>query len=443
MPWFKAGPLFSNAKLLKETYQNKLTTPDIAVKCIESSFNVVVPLGCGEPSILLEALVQRKNELRDVKIYQMLPLTKASYFNIGLEKYFRHVSWLTSGISKRGVQEGRAGVMPGYFHEYPKFIRESLDVDVFMGTVSPMDEHGFFSFGVSVDYTMAAVEKADKVILVVNSHMPRTLGAGFIHLSQADYIIENDDPIPEIPTGEPNPRDLAIADAIAELVEDGSTIQLGLGTTSYAVAQALKSKRGLGVHTQFITDGIVDLVDAGAISNRRKSINPGKIICTSAAGTARLYHFINNNPMVEMHPASYTNDPHIIARNRKMISVNCGAEVDLLGQVCSETIGPKNYSGTGGQVDFARGTANSPGGKSFIALYSTNYKGVSSIVPALSHTTVVSISKNDVDYVVTEYGAVRLKGCTVKQRAERLIAIAHPDHRDGLTEAARKMGLTR
>lgn len=441
MVWFKAGPLFEDSEKLTRMYEEKCTTASQAVSVITSGDNIVVPPGAAEPEILMEALANRRAELKDVRIHQMLPLREASYLKPGMERHFRHVSWLTSSVVKRGVKEGRAGVMPGYLYEYPGFIRD-MDVDVFMGTVSPMDEHGYFSFGVSVDYTIAAAGCAKKVILVVNPNMPRTMGYSFIHVSQADFIVEDQSPLLEVAKPTLTKVDNKIGDYVCELVNDGSTIQLGLGLVANAAAQCLTSKKGLGIHSHFITDTICDLVECGAVTNRRKNLHQGKIICSSAVGTKRLYQFMNNNPLFEMHALSYTNDPLVISRNHNMVAINSVDEIDLLGQCASEPIGPKLYSGTGEEVDFARGAMNAEGGKSIVVLHST-HKGRTKIVPMLESGSVVSLNKNDVDYVVTEYGIAKLRGKTYRQRVEALTAIAHPDHRDGLTEAAKKFGLTR
>lgn len=441
MVWFKAGPLFEGSEKLSAMYKAKLVSPAEAVSIISSGDNIILPPGAGEPEVLVEALAERRTELKDVRIHQMLPLREATYLKQGMERHFRHISWLTSSVIKRGVKEGRAGVMPGYLYEYPELIKD-LDVDVFMGTVSPMDEHGYFSFGTSVDYTIAAAGCAKKVILLVNPNMPRTMGYSFIHISQADLIVEDNSPLLEVPKPTLNKIDQTIGDYICQLVDDGSTIQLGLGSVANAAAQCLKEKKGLGVHTHFVTDTIMDLVECGAITNRRKNLHPGKIICSSAVGSQKLYKFMNNNPLFEMHSVSYTNDPMIIAKNDHMVAINSVEEIDLLGQCASEPIGPKLYSGTGEQVDFARGAMKSRGGKTIVVLHST-HKGRTKIVPALESGSVVSLSRNDVDYVVTEYGIAKLRGKTYRQRAEALIAIAHPDHRDGLAEAAKKAGLTR
>ncbi|MFZ5898974.1 MAG: acetyl-CoA hydrolase/transferase family protein [Bacillota bacterium] len=442
MVWYNAGPVSDKEELLERQYQGKLRQPEEAVQLIESETNVVVPLGCGEPVVLLDAMVQRRHTLRNVRIHQMLPLHEAEYLKPGMERHFRHVSWLTSDVTRPGVQAGRAAAMFGYFHEYPRFFAENVHVDVFMGTVSRMDRHGFFSFGVSVDYTTTAAQHAKKVILAVNPNMPRTHGDTFIHVTQADVLVEDDSPLCEFFYPPPGEIEKTIAGYVGELVEDGSTLALGIGPIPQAVARGLLHKKGLGIHSEFITDAAVDLVEAGAVTNRRKTIHQGKIVCTSALGSQKLYRFIDDNPMIEMHKVSYTNDPNVIARNIRMVAVNSASQVDLQGQAVVETFGPKRL-GTGGQIDFARGAAMSDGGKFILVLSSRNKKNQSAIVPELGRGAVVGIGRNDVDYIVTEYGVAKLKGKTARQRAEALIAIAHPDCRDGLKEAAKKLGLTR
>ncbi|WP_081410963.1 acetyl-CoA hydrolase/transferase family protein [Desulfotruncus alcoholivorax] len=427
---------------IREVYSKKLVTAEEAVKVIKSGDNIALPLGCGEPRALVTAMAKRHNELKGVKVHQMLPLKEADYLSPEMAKSFRHVSWFTSGVNRRAVNEGWADFMPGHFHDYPRLFQEYITVDVFMGMVSPMDERGFFSFGLSVDYTTTAAAEARVVILEVNPNMPRTRGESLIHISDVDYVIENNAPIPEIPIPPLTEEDKIIGGYIAEMIEDSSTIQLGIGGMPNAVAQALVNKKDLGIHTEMITDGMVDLVESGAVTGRKKTIHPGKIIGSFAAGTRRLYNFLNDNPMVEMYPVSYVNDPYVIGKNYKMVSINATLEIDLLGQCASETIGPKQYSATGGQADFAQGCLRSPGGKGFIALHATAKNGtISKIVPFLQQGAVASCSKNDVDHVVTEFGVAKLRGKTARERALELISIAHPDFRADLRAAARKMNL--
>lgn len=432
----------SGRKTLQDLYSQRLVTAGEAVKLINSGDNVVLPLGCGEPSALVAAMAGRRGELHDVKVHQMLPLKKAAYTERDMAESFRHVSWFTSGASRQAVNEGWADFMPGHFHDYPELFRQYVKVNVFMGTVSPMDKYGYFSFGLSVDYTSTAAAQAQRVILEVNPNMPRTRGDSLIHISDVDCLIENNVPMAELAIPPLTQTDQLIGAYIAEMVENGSTLQLGIGGMPNAVAKLLTSKKDLGIHTEMITDGMVDLVESGAVTGRKKTLHPGKIVGSFAAGTKRLYDFLNDNPMVEMYPVSYVNDPFVIGQNTKMVSINATLEVDLLGQCASESIGPRQFSATGGQTDFARGCLRSPGGKGFIALGSAAKQGtISKIVPILKQGAVVSCSKNDVDHIVTEYGVAKLRGKTARERALAMISIAHPDFRSELREAARKMHL--
>ncbi|AEG60908.1 acetyl-CoA hydrolase/transferase family protein [Desulforamulus ruminis] len=440
MAWHNRGIVSSSPDVLKDQYNRRRVSPQEAVQCIQSGNDVVVGFGVSETPILLDAMVDRKEELKDVRIHQMIPMRPAKYLEPGMEKHFTHVSWFTSGASRHGVQSGRFDIMPNYFSLSPRLFADYIEVDVLMATVSPMDRYGFFSFGASVDYTTTVAEKAKKIILVVNPNMPRTHGNTFIHVTQADFLVEDDASLPEIPAKELSREDIAIGQYVAEHIGDGSTIQLGIGKIPNAVAKALLHKNHLGIHSEILTDGMVDLIESGAVTNNAKSIHRGKALSCAALGTKKLYDFINDNPMFEFHPVSYTNNPNIIGKNIKMVSINATVEVDLLGQCASETIGPIQYSGTGGQVDFVRGAVQSPEGKAFIVLHST-VKGKSKIVPMFREGTVITTSKNDVDYIVTEYGAAHLSGKTFKQRAEALINVAHPEHRDELRESAKKMGL--
>ncbi|MDI6905953.1 MAG: acetyl-CoA hydrolase/transferase C-terminal domain-containing protein [Thermoanaerobacterales bacterium] len=442
MVWFKTPPLTDDKQFLRELYQAKRCTPEDAVKYIESEQNIVLPLGAGEPTVLLEAMTQRKADLRGVRIHQMLPMGGNGYRKPGMERHFRHVAWIANGTPRPGVPAGRSGLMFGYFHQYPSFLAENMDIDIFMGTVSPIDQHGFCSFGVAVDYTTTAARLAKKVLLVVNPNMPRTHGTSFIHIAQADCIVEDDSPLPDYAYDEPDEETKAIAAHVAEHIPDGATIALGLGPIPQAVGEALRDKHGLGVHCDFLTDAIADLVHAGAVTNRHKTIHPDKVICTSVIGSRRLYRFVDDNPLIEMHPVSYTNDPAIIARNIRMTAIYTAGEVDLLGQATAQAFGARRLV-SGGQVDFARGCAMAPEGRFFLVLRSRNEKGQSAIVPQLSPDSVVCVGRHDIDAVATEYGVAFLKGRTLRQRAEALIAIAHPNYRDGLAQAAKKLGLTR
>lgn len=427
-------------KAAKEIYKQKLTTADEAVKSIHSGDNVFLPLGCGEPTALVDALVRRAPDLENVKVHQMLPMRKAPYLDPSLTGHIRHVSWFNSEPNRQAVNEGWADFMPGYFFEYPRLLQEYVNVDVFMGIVSPMDDRGYLSLGLSVDYTSTAASIARLVILEVNEYMPRTRGNTLIHVSQADFIVNHNCPLPEMPVPEITPVDRTIAEYVASMVDNGATIQLGIGKIPHAVAHALQGKRNLGIHSEMLTEGMVDLVNSGAVNNSKKTLHPGKLIGSFAAGTRRLYDFVHDTPIVELYPVSHTNDPYIIGQNYKMIAINEALEVDLFGQCASESLGHYQYSGTGGQTDFARGCLRSPGGKGIIALRSTARNGsVSKIVPVLKQGAVVSCSRNDVDYVITEFGIAKLRGKVARERALAMISIAHPDFREDLLRAAKKM----
>ncbi|NYE58118.1 acetyl-CoA hydrolase/transferase family protein [Carboxydothermus ferrireducens] len=423
-------------------YQKKLVDVDHALSLIKDNDNIVVSLGAAEPLLLLEGLGKKALELKGVKVYQILPIHSPSYLKPELSDNIKHISFFAGKPVRELIHQGYAEAVPCHFHDVPRIIQDYLDVDVFMTTVSPMDEHGFFSLGTSVDYSLAALKKAKKVIVEVNPNMPRTLGQGIVHISEIDFLIESKRELPELPSEDLKPEDYRIGEFIAELVEDESTLQLGIGAIPNAVAKLLLNKRDLGIHTEMITDSMVDLVEAGVVTGRAKTLHPYKIIGTFAFGSKKLYKFLNNNPMVEMHPVSYTNNPWVIGQNKKMVSINTTIEIDLWGQCASESIGTKIYSGSGGQADFARGVLYSPGGKGIIALYSTAKDGqISKIVPTLKPGAIVTNSKNDVDYVVTEFGVAKLRGKTYRERAKALINIAHPDFRDELKFQAKKLNI--
>lgn len=440
MIWQHGTTYYTNGSSLADLYKQKLVLADEAVQCVASGDNVVIPFGAAESPNLIEAMSRRWRQLEDVKVHQMHPMHFATYLKPEMKNYFQHISWFTTDINRPAVLEGRADFMPAHFSDYPDLFI-NMGVDVFMGTVSPMDRHGFFSFGISVDYNTTAASLARKVILAVNPSMPKTMGQSFIHISQVDYLIEDSSLIAEIEIPPLNEKDEAIAGYIAEHINDGATLQLGIGAIPNAITKYIAGKRDLGIHTEMISDGMVDLVVQGSVTNLRKTLHRGKIVGCFALGSKRLYDFLNDNPMVEMHPVSYTNDPRVIALNDNMVSINATMAVDLLGQCASESIGPVHYSGTGGQVDFARGALASRGGKGFLVTYSTTALGQSKIVPRLPGGTVITTGKNDVDHIVTEYGVAKLRGKTAKQRATALISIAHPDFRAELTKQARQLNI--
>ncbi|MBZ4653908.1 MAG: 4-hydroxybutyrate coenzyme transferase [Peptococcaceae bacterium] len=428
----------------QEMYKKKLTSPEEIVGQIKSGDVCCCPSALGEPAALVEALAERalREDITGITHHMLLACRKWKYLSPELAGRIIHVAWFTSGAARPAVQEGRADYMPNFYHEVPRYWREYREPDVFYAMVSPMDKHGYFSFGVAASEPRAQMSRAKKIFLEVNQYMPRVHGSAFVHISEVDALCEAHIPLPELPSEPLSEIDIIMGNSIAEMIPDGATIQLGIGGIPNAVGKALMTKKDLGIHSEMFTDSMVDLIEAGVVTNKKKNINTGKSIASFAFGSRRMYDYLDDNPGVEFHPVDYVNEPTIIGLNDNFISINACLEVDLLGQVCSESIGPKNFSGTGGQVDFVRGANRSKGGKAFIAMYSTAKNNtISKIKPMLTEGAVVTTSKNDVDYIVTEYGIAKLKGKTASERAKALIAIAHPNFREELTFAARKMNL--
>lgn len=394
--------------------------------------------GCGEPIVLAQALAQRQGELRGVEIIHILTAGHAAYTQPGMEDAFR-VNSLFIGANVRGaVQSGRADFTPVFLSEIPRLFREGyLPIDVALISVSPPDEHGFCSFGVEIGATKPAVESARIVIAELNPNMPRVWGNSFIHLSQITHCVPVSYPLLEMSQSVPSPLYQTIGSHVAGLIEDGDTLQMGIGAIPDAVLACLGNMRDLGIHSEMFSDGIVDLVERGVITGRRKSFLPGKIVAAFMLGTERLYKFVDNNPIIEMRTVDFTNDPFVISRNDNMVAINSALQVDLTGQVCADSIGCKFYSGVGGQADFIRGAARSRGGKPIIALPSTALEGkVSRIVAMLDPGAGVTTMRNDVHYVVTEYGVAQLYGKSMRHRAEALISIASPHFRQELRATA-------
>ena len=420
-------------------YQQKLTTAEEAVKHIKSGDRVVVTHATGEPILLTDAMVANAEQYENVEVVHMVAMGKAEYCQPAYDRNFHHNSFFLGATSRAAAAEGRADFTPVYFSEIPALLRDHLHPNVALIQVSPPDEHGYCSLGVSVDYTKTAAEEADLVIAQVNQNMPRTLGDSFLHVTRFDCIVESCTPVIELPPPKISQVERAIGQNVAQLVRDGDTLQLGIGAIPDAVLLFLKEKNDLGIHTEMFSDGVVELAEAGNITNQKKTLHRGQSVATFLMGTRRLYDYVDNNPAVAMYPVQYVNDPYVIAQNDNLVSINSCVQIDLMGQVASETIGLKQFSGTGGQVDYVRGAAWSAGGKSIMAMPSTAAKGKASrIVPFLAQGAAVTTSRNDVDYVVTEYGIARLKGKTLKQRARALIAVAHPDFRPMLEEEYQK-----
>lgn len=425
----------------RKLHKDKLVSASEALKVVKSGDRVVTGHACGEPPTLIEALVDRAPELTNVEIVHMVAMGPAKYAQPGMEKSFRHNALFVGGSTRKAVEECRADYTPCFFSEIPRLFKSGLlPVDVALIQVAPPDDAGYCSMGVSADYTLPAAECAKTVIAQINGNMPRTGGAK-ISLDKLSFIVEKDEPLIELKPPQIGDLERRIGENVAKLIPDGATLQLGIGAIPDAVLLFLKDKKDLGIHSEMFSDGVVVLAEAGVITNRKKNINPGKFIATFLMGTKKLYDFINNNPAVELHPVDYTNDPCVIGSHDNMISINSALQVDLMGQVNAEMIGPKQFSGIGGQVDYVRGTSRSQGGKSIIALPSTAAGGtVSRICPFLDPGAAVSTSRNDVHYVVTEWGVAELRGKSLRERAKALVAIAHPNFQAMLMEEVARRG---
>jgi len=425
-----------------ELYREKLMTPEQAVRCyIRSGMRVFLSGNCGVPQLLLAALVDYAPQLENVEIVQVLTVGPADYVAPGMERHIRVNTLFISDNVRRAVQEGRADFTPCFLSEIPGLFRSGrLPLDVALIQASPPDEHGFCSFGVEVGITKPAAQSARVVIAEVNEHMPRTLGDSFIHISRLTAVVPVSYPLPEVQMAERSEVARRIAEHIAALVPDEATLQTGIGAIPDAVLQALTNHRDLGIHTELFSDGIIDAVEKGVITGERKTLHPGKIVAGFMLGTRRLYEFVHDNPIFELHPTDYVNDPFIIAQNERMVAINSAIEVDLTGQVCADSIGHLFYSGVGGQLDFIYGASRSRGGLPIIALPSTarlkDGTVISRIVPALKPGAGVTTTRNHVRFVVTEWGVAELFGKTIRQRARALIEIAHPDFREELERAA-------
>lgn len=403
------------------------------VKCIQSGHRVFIHGGAATPLRLIDAMLEEAGRLKDVELMHLHTVGKARYADPEFEGIFRVTNLFVGGNMRKKLHPGRVDYLPCFLSEIPGLFRSGRKpIDVAMIHVSPPDEHGFCSLGTSVDVARAAVEVAKVVIAQVNPNMPRVHGDGFIHVSDIDYFVEVNDPIPEAEHEAPTPEEQAIGRFAASLIEDGSTLQAGIGSIPDAVLAALKGHKHLGVHTEMWSDGMLDLLKCGAIDNSRKCIHPGKTVSGFVVGSRALYDYIHDNPSVVQLDIEYVNRAAIIARNPKVVAINSAVEIDLTGQVCADSIGSKIISGVGGQMDFIRGASLSPGGKPIIAITSRTAKGVPRIVPVLKTGAGVVTTRAHIHYVVTEYGVADLYGLTLSERARALIKIAHPDDRNML-----------
>jgi itaconate CoA-transferase len=427
-------------------YKRKLTTPESAVADVADSSTLIHGMAAGEPPALLEALAARlrAGDLTDLQVYSLLPMAHMgrTLLDPALADRVHAYTWFVSSSDREMIKRGLSFFIPNEFHQVPRFIRDCMDVDVVITTVSPMDRAGFFTFGAINDYISTAARCAEKLIVEVNPRMPRVFGDSLLHVSEVDAIVENECPLPELTFEPPRPEAEIIGRAITELIPDGATIQLGIGGIPNEVAARLANHTDLGVHTELFCPGMVQLIKQGVITGRRKSIHPRKHVFGNALGDKELYEFIDDNPSMESYPISYVNDPAVIAGNHKMVSINSTLEVDLLGQCNSEYLEGSEFSGTGGQLDYVRGAYRAEGGMSFIAFYATAEDGkFSRIVPRLDPGAVITTPRMDTHYLATEHGIVDLKGKSTKDRALGIIELAHPDFRDDLLRAAQDMKL--
>ncbi len=423
-------------------YQERTTTPEQAVRSIKSGQRVFLTGNCSVPQTVMKALVAYAPQLHNVEICQVLTVGDAAYVQPGMELHLRVNTLFISDNVRAAVNAGRADFTPMFLSEIPDAFRKELPIDVALIHVSPPDEHGYCSFGIEVGVTKTAAQVAKVVIAEVNQQMPRTLGDSFIHVSKLTHIIPVDYKLPEIHMGSTSEVASRIAKHIAALIPDGATLQTGIGAIPDAVLKELTSHKDLGVHTELFADGVIDLVDRGVINGERKSLHPGKIVAGFMIGTQRLYDFIDDNPIVELHPTEYINDPFVIAQNDRMVAINSAIEVDLTGQVCADSIGPRFYSGVGGQVDFIYGASRSKGGIPIIALPASALikdTNTSKIVAMLKQGAGVVTTRNHVRFIVTEYGVAELYGKTIRQRARALINVAHPEFREELERQAKEL----
>ena len=429
----------------QKMYQEKLTTPDKIARQVQSGWLLGMDTATSQTPAIMTAIAEyiRSSDITGVKVQALLDAYPFEFYtDPTLAGKMTGYSWFSSSAARKAVNAGYADIIPAYYRDFPTRIRAEYDYDAVCVEVAPMDRHGYFSLALNGSYIDAMLDKTKRIFLEVNDRQPRGLCGSLIHISQVDAIVEYNHDLPVLPPVQLDEVSKTIGGLIAERIPDGACLQLGIGAIPDATGMALKAKHDLGIHTEMFTDSMVELIECGAVNNSKKQIHRGKTVTTFAFGSQRIYDYIDDNPAVEILPVEYVNDPDVICQNDNMISINAAVEVDLFGQVCAESVGTKHMSGSGGQIDYVRGACQSRGGKSFIAFTSTAKGGtISKIKPILTPGAVVTTSKNDVDYIVTEYGVAHLRGRSLGERARQLIAIAHPDFRDEVTFEAKKRGI--
>ncbi len=414
----------------------KAVSAEEALKVVKSNDKIYIQAAAAVPNVLIKALTDRHDELRNVTICQLHTEGEAPYANPEYAESFHVNSFFIGKNVRHTLKAGNGSYTPVFLSEVPLlFKRNIVDLKVVLIHVSVPDQHGYCSLGVSVEATLAAIDNADHVIAQINKQMPRTFGDGIIHISEIDAFVECDVPLPTHPVTIPTAVETKIGDYVANLIEDRSTLQMGIGNIPNAVLSRLHNHKDLGLHTEMFSDGVIDLILKDVINGNYKGVNPGRAMATFLMGSQRLYDYVNDNPFVEMRSSDYVNDVSIIKQNPRMVAINSAIEVDITGQVCADSIGSKMYSGVGGQMDFIRGASLSEGGKAIIALPSITKKGISRIVPALKLGAGVVTTRAHIHYVVTEYGVANLYGKTIQERVKALVGIAHPDHREDIDKA--------
>lgn len=429
----------------KALYAKKLMTADAVAEQVQSNWLFGMDTGPSQTPAIMAAVANkiRNSDITGVKVQTLLDVYPFEFYaDDSLKGKMTGYSWFSSGGARKAVNAGYADILPAYYRDVPRHIRVEYEYDAFCVSVSPMDSHGYFSLANNGSYAEAMMDKAKRIFVEVNDQQPRCLCGTQIHVSQVDAIVEFNHELPVLPPVVIDETSRTIGNLIAEQIPDGACIQLGIGAIPDATGMALKAKHDLGIHTEMFTDSMVELIECGAVNNSKKQIHRGKSVTTFAYGSKRIYDYIDDNPAIEILPVDYVNDPAVICKNDNMISINAALEVDFFGQVCAESVGTKHMSGSGGQIDYVRGACQSKGGKSFIAFTSTAKGGtISKIKPILTQGAICTTSKNDVDYIVTEYGIAHLRGRSLGERTKQLIAIAHPDFRDELTFEAKKRGI--